>query len=217
MDVLSYAKADADQHQNQRPFEPFRFRLSRSQWKRLGETLNATVVPFSFWRSRYRKLLIGAGAWTIAVDEVGNPYSLRARTFYYFANGRFSFEIDTASLSPVATWIGASVAALRVMEKPALNLYFDAHCTVLTDAAVAIGTVLSNEHLQTQFLSHPPFRLFSTPQFNGLARLTMITRPGDDLPGSINAMCSLVHNLLLRLRDAGHATAEGVHWTRGVK
>ena len=49
------------------------------QWTEIGRELNATVVPFSFWRSRLRKLLVPADPWTIALDEVNERGHLQAR------------------------------------------------------------------------------------------------------------------------------------------
>jgi len=47
----------------------------------MGEALNAVVVPFSFWRSRLRKLIVGVGNWTIALDEFNRYHFGRARCF----------------------------------------------------------------------------------------------------------------------------------------
>jgi hypothetical protein len=215
MDVLSYANPDHDQN-NLSLLHQRRPRLSHAAWNRIGCELNATVVPFSFWRSRLRKLLIPTGAWTIAVDEVGDAYKLRGRVLFSFAHELFSFEFDTGASSRAALWIDSSMLALRALERPVLDALFDANCTVLTDSPDSVHRVLADVDIRQQILCRPPFEIRCAPQRYGRGLLTMTAPPGNDVRFAVTSMCVLLQTLLLRLCATGCATPDGVPWTLGV-
>ena len=217
MDVLSYASDDykaPDEELVRRP----RGKISDRQWKLLGRELQAVVVPFSFWRSRLRKLLIDVDDWTIAIDEVGDWPHLRARVLFGIADFPIRFELATGRSNKVEAWLDTSVHSLRHLERVWVEPRFDARCSVFTSSPVTMQHLLDDPDLRAAIMAHPTFALTCSPNggTDGCFLLSLFPKHGGIDLASTSAVRDLIHAFLRRLRVVGVATGIGVPWTRGV-
>jgi hypothetical protein len=217
MDVLSYASDDykaPDEDVIQRP----RGKMSHRQWRLLGRELQAAVVPFSFWRSRLRKLLIKVDDWTIAIDESGEYPHLRARVLFGIADFPMRFELATGRSNTVEAWLDPSIRALQHLERLWVEPRFDARCSVFTSSPVTMLHLLDDPQLRAAIMVHPTFRL-TCSHVGGMDDcflLSLLPKPGGIDLASTATVRDLMHEFLRRLRVVGVATGIGIPWTLGV-
>ena len=176
------------------------------------------VVPFSFWRSRLRKLLISVDDWTIAIDEVGEYPHLHARVLFGIADFPMRFELATGRSNAVEAWLDPSLHSLRHLERLWIEPRFDARCSVFANSPVTMQHLLDDPELRAAIMAHPPFTLSCSPQgdSNRCSLLSLVPRHGGVDLTTTAAVRDLVHALLSRLQVVGVATEIGFPWTLGV-
>jgi hypothetical protein len=216
MNVLSYANADYERDEDDRWAHRSRQRLTNSQWHLLGQDLGGVVIPFSFWRSRLRKLLVDVDQWCIAIDEVGQN-QLRARALFEVADYPIRFEMATGRSNSAGALIDGSAYAMRHLERVWVEPKFDACCSVSTSSPAKMRRVLEDGELQRKILAHPNFTLGCTAMHaTKCALLSLTVRPKGIDQEFVTMARDLIHAMLRRLQTMQVATAEGVPWTIGV-
>ena len=224
MDVLGYAEAGYEPEEDPKWREVHR--PSHRQWTEIGRELNATVVPFSFWRSRLPQTACwfpcaaGSGG-TIALDEVENELlaaSSGSGCLFRFEFLPIRFQVKTGPGNWASGFIETSVHSLTEMTRVWVEPRFNSRCSVFASSPTGMEKIMADESLRARILGFPPFALHCSHEHGDFHRGLLSLRiryPGVDLEWARGA-AELMHAILLRLKATGLATGDGVPWTLGV-